>query len=92
MWNDKFRKSRVLPDKLVAMVTPDNLANHKKLSLMLRRLILKVTKFQLPPPRRLSTVVKNFFFFRGGGGCGSCKKKPRRNSWGKNVPQNVRRV
>ena len=26
---------------------------------MLHRLILKVTKFQLPPPRRLSTVVKN---------------------------------
>ena len=26
---------------------------------MLHRLILKVTKFQLPPPERLSTVVKN---------------------------------
>ena len=26
---------------------------------MLHRLILKVTKFQLPPPKRLSTVVKN---------------------------------
>ena len=24
-WNDEFRKYRVLPDKLVAMVTPDNL-------------------------------------------------------------------
>ena len=28
---------------------------------MLHRLILKVTKFQLPPPKRLSTVVKNIF-------------------------------
>ena len=27
MWNDNFKKSRVLPDKLVAMVTPDNLGN-----------------------------------------------------------------
>ena len=27
--------------------------------LMLHKLILKVTKFQLPPPKRLSTVVKN---------------------------------
>ena len=26
---------------------------------MLNRLILKVTKFQLPPPKRLGTVVKN---------------------------------
>ena len=26
---------------------------------MLHRLILKVTKFQLPPPKRLGTVVKN---------------------------------
>ena len=30
-----------------------------------RRLILKVTKFQLRPPKRLRTVVKNIF---GGGG------------------------
>ena len=29
MWNDNFRESRVLPDKLVAMVTPDNLGNQK---------------------------------------------------------------
>ena len=28
---------------------------------MLHRLILKVTKFQLPPPERLITVVKNIF-------------------------------
>ena len=28
---------------------------------MLNRLILKVTKFQLPPPKRLGTVVKNIF-------------------------------
>ena len=28
---------------------------------MLHRLILKVTKFQLPPPKRLGTVVKNIF-------------------------------
>ena len=27
--------------------------------MMLNRLILKVTKFQLPPPKRLGTVVKN---------------------------------
>ena len=27
--NSNFRKSRVLPDKLVAMVTPDNLGNQK---------------------------------------------------------------
>ena len=26
---------------------------------MLNRLMLKVTKFQLPPPKRLGTVVKN---------------------------------
>ena len=32
---------------------------------MLNRLILKVTKFQLPPPKRLGTVVKNIFG-RGG--------------------------
>ena len=29
MWNDDFRKSQVLPDKLVAMVTPDNLGNQR---------------------------------------------------------------
>ena len=28
---------------------------------MLHRLILKVTKFQLPPPKRLSTVFKNIW-------------------------------
>ena len=28
---------------------------------MLHRLILKVTKFQLPTPKHFSTVVKNFF-------------------------------
>ena len=33
---------------------------------MPHRLILKVTKFQLPPGKRLITVVKNIFF--GGGG------------------------
>ena len=27
--DDNFRKSRVLPDKLVAMVTPNNLGNQK---------------------------------------------------------------
>ena len=32
---------------------------------MPHRLILKVTKFQLPPPKRLGTVVKNIL--RGGG-------------------------
>ena len=34
----------------------------RKRFLMLHRLILKVTKFQLPPPKRLGTVVKNIFF------------------------------
>ena len=29
IWNDNVRKSRVLPDKLVIMVTPDNLGNQK---------------------------------------------------------------
>ena len=29
IWNDNFRKSRVLPDRLVAMVTLDNLGNQK---------------------------------------------------------------
>ena len=28
---------------------------------MLHRLILKVTKLQLPPPKRLGTVIKNHF-------------------------------
>ena len=32
---------------------------------MLHRLVLKVTKFQLPPPKLLSIVVKNIFL--GGG-------------------------
>ena len=59
IWNDNFRKSRVPPDKLVAMVTLDNLGNQKLLFLMPHRLILKVTKFQLPPPKRFGTVVKN---------------------------------
>ena len=34
--------------------------------MMLNRLILKVTKFQLPPPKRLGTVVKNIL---GGPSC-----------------------
>ena len=59
IWNDNFRKSRVPPDKLVAMVTPDNPENQKQLFLMLNIVILKVTKFQVPPPKRLGTVVKN---------------------------------
>ena len=33
---------------------------------MPHRLILKVTKFQLPTPKRFSTVVKNIFFWEGG--------------------------
>ena len=41
------------------MVTPDNLGNQRELSLMLHRLIVKVTKFQLPPPKRLRTVIRN---------------------------------
>ena len=47
---DNFEKSRVLPDKLVTMVTEDNLGNKKLLLFMLHMLILNVTKFQLPPP------------------------------------------
>ena len=31
IWNNNFRKSRVLPDKLIAMVTPDNLGNQKNI-------------------------------------------------------------
>ena len=54
-----FRKFRVLPEKLVAMVTPDNLENQKKFFLMLHGLILKITKFQLPFRTRLGAVVKN---------------------------------
>ena len=59
MWNDNFRKSLVLPDKLVAMVTPDNPREPKITILMLHRLILKVTNFQLSHLKRLDTVVKN---------------------------------
>ena len=40
------------------MVTPDNPKNQNTF-FMLNRLILKVTKFQLPPPKHLGTVVKN---------------------------------
>ena len=29
IWNNNFRKSCVLPDKLVAVVTPDNIGNQK---------------------------------------------------------------
>ena len=29
IWNDNFGKSLVLPDKVVPMVTPDNLGNQK---------------------------------------------------------------
>ena len=29
IWNNNFRKSRVRPDKLVAMVTADKLGNQK---------------------------------------------------------------
>ena len=64
-WNGNLRKSQVLADKLVAMVTLDNLGNQKQLFFMHHRLILKVTKFQLPPPKCLSTVVKNILFFGG---------------------------
>ena len=59
MWNDNFRKSRVLSDKLVAMVTPDNLGNQNNYFL-LHRLIFKVTKFQLPPSKRLVKWAKTF--------------------------------
>ena len=39
---------------------------------MLQRLILKVTKFQLPPRKRLNTVVKNIL----GGMWASCPPPP----------------
>ena len=29
IWNDNFDKDRALSDKIVAMVTPDNLGNQK---------------------------------------------------------------
>ena len=58
IWNDKFRKSRVLPGKLVAMIIPDNLGNQKYF-FMPHRIIFKITKFYLLPPKHLSTVVKN---------------------------------
>ena len=35
---------------------------------MLNGLILKVTKFQLPPPKRLGTVLRNIGGGGGGGG------------------------
>ena len=41
------------------MVTLDNLENQKLLFLMPKRLISKVTKFQLPPLKCFGTVVKN---------------------------------
>ena len=59
IWNDIFRKSQVLPVKIVAMVTPDNLENQKKPFVMFHRAIFKVTKFQLPPLKRLSIVIQN---------------------------------
>ena len=34
IWNENFRKSRVLPDKLVAMVIPDNLGNHRRVNIL----------------------------------------------------------
>ena len=37
---------------------------------MLHKLILKVTKFKLPPSKRLSTVVK--ISWGGGGGASTC--------------------
>ena len=52
------------------MVTPDNLGNQNDI-FMLHRLILKVTKFKLPPANLWSTVVKNIFFGGGGGGGGA---------------------
>ena len=42
------------------MATPDNL-EYQKYFFMLNRLILKVTKFQLPPPKHLDTVPKNIW-------------------------------
>ena len=41
---------------------------------MLNRLILKVTKFQLPPPKRLGTVIKNILR-------GHHAPRPMSNSW-----------
>ena len=59
---ERNRKSRVPPDKLVATLTLDNLGNQNNFSLTLNRLILKVSKFQLPSPKRLGTVVKNILW------------------------------
>ena len=57
------------PDKLVAMVTLGNLGKQKLFFFMRNRLILKVTKFQLPPPTRLGTVVKNMLGRQHGWPC-----------------------
>ena len=46
--------------------------------MMLHRLILKATKFQLPPSKRLSTVVKNIW---GGGGGEECKIGLNKKNW-----------
>ena len=44
IWNDNFNKDQSLPDKIVAMVTADNLGNQKYF-FQLHRLILKATMF-----------------------------------------------
>ena len=59
MWNDNFRKSGVILNRLLAMTAPDILENQKNCFFMLHRLILKVENFQLPTPKRFNTVVKN---------------------------------
>ena len=50
-----------------SIIWKDNFRKSRVLPDKLHRLILKVTKFQLPPLKRLSTVVQNIFFLGGGG-------------------------
>ena len=54
-----LRKSRVLLNKIVAMVTSEIEGNQKYNYLMLDGLLLKVTKFQPPTLDYFSAVMKN---------------------------------
>ena len=55
-------------DRLIVLATPDSLGSQKYLSLMLNRLILKISKFQLSPLKEVSllailtkNISSNFF-------------------------------
>ena len=53
MWNDNFRKSRVLPEKLVAMITLDNNNNNNKTN----DLILNLTPENVTQHSRIVTTT-----------------------------------